>query len=313
MGTGFTVAVTGARDIAKELGKKGTSSDVSLFNAVNEGHAVTLVEPTQFPEKLPPLLYALGMADRILVVVEGLTREVAETVATADLFDAPVELLLGGAVGEAELRRAFKGTRFETAPARALDLPKVRAEMVEWVRPSRPGPVQVPIDHAFPVKGVGAVALGLVRQGTLNVHERLRLYPTDKLVEIRSIQVHDVDVRTAECGERVGVALKGVDAEELERGQVLAPVEALRTATTIAGRMVRKCPYYRGRLTAGAQLNLLSGLMLVPASLVSLEGDRLSLETDRPIVVDPQVPMVLADLSAAPGPRVVGRIAPAAA
>jgi selenocysteine-specific translation elongation factor len=309
MGRSVTVALTGMRDIAKELGKKGTASDLTLFNAVSEGHAVTLVEPTQFPEKLAPLLYALAMADRILLVVPGLTREVAETAATIDLFDAPVEILLGGAVGEGEVRKAFKGTRLESAPAHPLDLPKVRAEMEEWVSPPRPGPVAVQIDHAFPVKGVGAVALGLVRRGTLNTHEKLRVYPTEKVAEIRSIQVHDVDVHSAEAGERVGVALKGLDADELERGQVLAAEGSFPVGPTVAARLAKRCPYYRGKLVPGAQLHLLNGLQFVPAAVVAVDGESLQLEADRPVAIDPECPTLLADLSAAPGPRVVGRLA----
>ena len=45
-----TVALVGGRDVAKDLGKKGTSSDITLYNAVRDGHALTVVEPTQFPE-----------------------------------------------------------------------------------------------------------------------------------------------------------------------------------------------------------------------------------------------------------------------
>jgi selenocysteine-specific translation elongation factor len=311
MGTSVTVAITGTRDIAKELGKKGTQSDITLFNTVTEGHAVTLVEPTQFPEKLPPLLYALAMADRILLVVSELSREVAETVATIDLFDAPVEMLLGGAVGEGEVRKAFKGTRLESAPARPLDLPKVRAELEEWASPPRPGPVAVPIDHAFPVKGVGAVALGVVRRGTLTLHEKLRVFPTTKVAEVRSIQVHDVDVHSAETGERVGVALKGLDADELERGQVLAPEGSFPVGPLLSARISRKCPYYRGRLAVGAQLHLLNGLQFVPAAVVSMAGESLKLEADRPVAIDASAATILADLDAAPGPRVVGRLLPA--
>ncbi|HYA54616.1 MAG TPA: elongation factor Tu, partial [Thermoplasmata archaeon] len=85
MTTGVTIAVVGAPNIAKELGKHGTESDVTLFNSVTEGHATTIVEPTQFPEKFAPLLNALGMADQCLLVVTELTKSVAETIATVEL------------------------------------------------------------------------------------------------------------------------------------------------------------------------------------------------------------------------------------
>ncbi len=306
MARGITIALVGSPGVAPELGKKGTSSDVTLYNAVRDGHALTVVEPTQFPEKFPPLLFALAMADRALFVVTALTREIAETAATIPMFDLPMEILLGPSVGEEELRRAFKGSPLETAPARPLDPVKLRAEVDEWECPLRPGPVRVPIDHSFPVKGVGAVALGVVRQGTLKAHDRLRLYPTEKEVEARSLQVHDVDVREAVTGERVGVALKGVEADELSRGQVLAPPGALSVASTLQGGPLQKSRYYRGAATAGTQLQLLVGLQLVPAKLEMAGTDSVRLTADRPVAFRPGERAVLADLSPPSGPRIVG-------
>jgi selenocysteine-specific translation elongation factor len=307
MARAVTIAPVGTPGVAAELGRKGTSSDVTLYNAVRDGHAVTVVEPTQFPEKFPPLLFALAMADRAVFVVAALTREIAETAATLPMFDLPMEILLGPAVGEEELRRAFRGSPLETAPARPLDPVQLRAEVDGWEAAPRPGPVMVPLDHSFPVKGVGAVALGVVRQGTLKAHDRLRLYPTETEVEARSIQVHDVDVREATIGERVGVALKGVESDELSRGQILAPPGSLAVATTLAGGPLERSRYYRGTATAGTQLQLLVGLQLVPAKLEAAGPEGVRIAADRPVAFRPGDRAVLADLSPASGPRIVGR------
>ncbi len=307
LGGAVTVAVLGAREIAPELGKKGTTSDLTLYNAVRDGHAATLIEPTQFPEKIAPLLYAIAMADRAVLVVQELNRDLAETVAALDLFEIPVELVLGSSVGEAEIRRAFKGTRIERASARALDVPRLRADLDGWVAEPRPGPPLVPLDHAFPVKGVGAVALGVVRRGTLTAHDRMRLFPTEKVVEVRSIQVHDLDVRSASTGERVGVALKGVEADELTRGQVLAPEGSLAVASALTAEVDRPCPYYRGKPTPGVAWHLLAGLQFVPVTVGAATGNRVALTPDRSVAFAPGDAVVLADLSARPGPRLVGR------
>jgi selenocysteine-specific translation elongation factor len=308
MARAITIALVGSPGVAAELGKKGTSSDVTLYNAVRDGHAVTVVEPTQFPEKFPPLLFSLAMADRAVFVVSALTREIAETAATLPMFDIPMEILLGPAVGVEELRKAFKGSPLETAPARSLDPVKLRAEVDEWGSEPRAGPVMVPIDHSFPVKGVGAVALGVVRQGTLKAHDRLRLFPTEKEVEARSLQVHDVDVREAQTGERVGVALKGVESEELSRGQILAPTGSLTVATTLSAGPLERSRYYRGTAAAGTQLQLLVGLQLVPAKLGDTDASGTRIVADRPVAFRPGDRAVLSDLSPPSGPRIVGRV-----
>jgi selenocysteine-specific translation elongation factor len=307
MPSGVTVAVVGALDVAKELGKKGTSSDVTLFNVVHDELAVTLVEPTQFPEKFSPLLVALGMADQCLLVVPELSRPVAETIATVDTTGVPTTVVLGPAVGDGEVTKILKGSRLESAPRHPLDLPKLRDLVESWKAPEVAGTPLVPIDHAFPVKGVGAVALGVVRRGSLKAHEKLRLYPTPKAVEVRSLQVHDVDRKEAGCGERVGVALKGVEADELERGQVLAPEGTLREGTELAADAFSKCRYYRGDAGPGASIHAVVGLQVVPAELGVLTPTEVKFTTDRPVAYAPGDPAYLVDLGVPAGPRVVGR------
>jgi selenocysteine-specific translation elongation factor len=307
--TGVTVAVVGASGVAKELGKKGTESDLTLFNSVRDDHATTLVEPTQFPEKFPPLVTALSMADRCLLVVQELTRPVAETIATVDVVDLPTTIVMGTAVGEGELARALKGSRLESAERTPLDLPRLRELVERWTAPQLDGPVLTPIDHAFPVKGVGAVALGVVRRGTLRAHDQLRLWPTVKIVEVRSIQVHDIDRKDAGCGERVGVAVRGAEADELARGQILAPEGSLRSGTSLRGGPLLRCRYYRGDARPGAQLNVVVGLQSAPASLEELTPTTVTVTTDRPLAYDPGMPAYLLDLSVPTGPRIVGRFA----
>lgn len=310
MPTSVTVAVVGAKDVAKELGKKGTASDMTLFHAVHDAHAITIVEPTQFPEKLAPLFESLAMADRCLLVVAELSRPIAETIAVAELGEVPTTVVVGPAIGDAELGRLLKGGRLESAPRVPLDLPHLRSLLEEWSAPPVDGPVEVPLDHAFPVKGVGAVALGVVRRGTLRAHDHLRLHPTGKDVEIRSLQVHDVDRKEAGCGERVGVALRGVDADELERGQVLAPAEALRDGPTVTGGPLVRCRYYRGDAGPGAALHLALGLQVVPATLERSDATGVSVTADRPVTVRPGEPAFLLDLSVPAGPRIFGRFSP---
>ena len=306
MGSSITVALLGStEELARELGKKGTQSDVTLYNSVRDGHAATLVLPTQFPEKLAPLLFALSMADRAVLIIEALDRRFAETVATLDLMRIPVDLFLGTDVGEDEFRRVVRGTRLETLPVRPLDSRTLRTDIEHWTAAQLDGPVQVPIDHAFPVKGVGTVALGIVRRGQLTEHDKLRLYPADLDVEIRSIQVHDVEVRAAKCGERVGIALKSIEAAGVTRGQVLAPPGSTNVDTLVNLSSVQKSPHYRGRIEAGNSLQLNIGLQMVPARVESVSGAEVSVRTERPVATGDSDLGLLADLSVGQGSRAV--------
>ena len=184
------------------------------------------------------------------------------------------------------------------------------SDLVErWTAPELSGPVLVPVDHAFPVKGVGAVALGVVRRGTLRAHDQLRLWPTSKIIEVRSIQVHDIDRKEAGCGERVGIAVRGAEADELSRGQILAPEGSLRSGTSLGGGPLFRCRYYRGDARPGAQLHVVVGLQSAPVSVEELTPAAVSITADRPLAYDPGMPAYLLDLSVPTGPRIVGRFA----
>ncbi|MCI4346380.1 MAG: hypothetical protein L3K07_06465 [Thermoplasmata archaeon] len=306
MSSGLTLSVVGGVGLAAQIAKKGTESDLRLYHHVSEGHALTLVEPVQYPERYGPLLQCLALGDSILLLADALDRAFAESAATADLFGAPVQIVQGETVGEDELRRALRGLRFERAPLLAKDPARLRAKFEAESAPTKSGPTQVRLDHAFPVKGVGTVALGFVRQGTLRAHETLRLYPSATNVEVRSIQVHDIDVKEAACGERVGVALRGVEPEELSRGAVLAPDGNLSAGRTLKAGAVRKGAYYRGTLAAGRSLQALIGAQLVPAKLIAVTADGWSLELDRHVVWTPGESVLLADLDVQAGPRGAG-------
>ncbi len=90
------------------------------------------------------------------------------------------------------------------------------------------------IDAFFDVKSVGSVILGLVKKGKVSANDKLQLYPTKKLISVRSIQVHDEDVKQAGKGSRVGLALKDVSIDELERGMVLATPGSLQIENEIS-------------------------------------------------------------------------------
>ncbi|MEM0128605.1 MAG: EF-Tu/IF-2/RF-3 family GTPase [Thermoplasmata archaeon] len=309
--SGVTVAVVGSPGLAAQLGKRSTASDLTLFDAARDGHHTTFVEPTHFPEKFFPLAQALAMADRAILAVGALDRAVAETIATLEMHrELPVTVVRGPSVGPEELARALRGSRLASSPPVDWNPSSLREMAVAWRVPPADGGVRVPIDHAFPVKGVGAVALGVVRRGRLAVHETLRLWPTARTVEVRSIQVHDVDVREAPTGERVGVALRGVEADELERGQILAPASGdVGAVRELRGGPVERCRYYRGDWGEGTPLTVCVGLMTAPATVASLAADTIAVTADRPIPVAAGEAAYLVDLNAAAGPRLIGRFA----
>jgi selenocysteine-specific elongation factor len=77
------------------------------------------------------------------------------------------------------------------------------------------------VDRAFTLHGIGTVVTGTLWSGTISAGRRLRVEPGGLDVRVRSVQVHDEAVETADAGQRVAVALPGVERAQLRRGDAL--------------------------------------------------------------------------------------------
>lgn len=310
MAKSLTFALLGSKTLGGELGKKGTASDITLYNQSNEGRNMTYVEPSQFPEKFPPLLQAIEIGRRrVVLVIETFTKDVGEMIVTADMMGVNAGLIaLGPAVGKEDVQKTLKGTSLESLEIIPLDPKVIRQRLEAWPEaPVEDGSLLLPIDHAFPVRGVGTVALGLVGRGTVKAHDKLRLFPEDKMVEVRSLQVHDVDVSEAHQGERVGLALKGVEADEVKRGHVLAPPDGMKTGDLLQVRGYTPCKFFKGKAGEGDKVHVAIGLDDVPAKIAQVDGSNLTLQLTRPMAWNPGDRVLVVDLSGSGfRPRVAG-------
>lgn len=77
------------------------------------------------------------------------------------------------------------------------------------------------VDRVFTANGTGTVLTGTLQQGSLKVGDKLRLYPADREVQVRSLQAYhqSIDEIGAVC--RVAVGLKKVPHKEVARGHCL--------------------------------------------------------------------------------------------
>ncbi|MDR2035276.1 MAG: selenocysteine-specific translation elongation factor [Coriobacteriales bacterium] len=81
--------------------------------------------------------------------------------------------------------------------------------------------MRMPVDRVFTIKGSGTVVTGTLWSGTLSPEDELELQPKRKLVRVRTVQVHNQIVQSAEQGSRVAVNLSGVTTDEVRPGDFL--------------------------------------------------------------------------------------------
>ncbi len=101
------------------------------------------------------------------------------------------------------------------------------------VRP-KDQPFLMPIEDVFSIKGRGTVPTGRVERGTIKAGSEVEivgLHHEPRKVVVTSLEMFHKILDYAEAGDAVGCLLRGVEREELERGQVLAAPGTIKPHT----------------------------------------------------------------------------------
>jgi elongation factor Tu len=118
---------------------------------------------------------------------------------------------------------ALEGTNEETGKNAILEL---MSQIDSYVpQPERPKdqPFLMPIEDVFSISGRGTVVTGRVESGVINVNEEIEIVgvkETQKTV-CTGVEMFRKLLDQGEAGDNVGILLRGIDREQVERGQVL--------------------------------------------------------------------------------------------
>ncbi|MGP8125907.1 MAG: hypothetical protein ACLQEQ_08635 [Nitrososphaerales archaeon] len=274
---GITVGVFGTDQEAKNafessVAKKSEAEGISVFHRVEGGRRFSFLDTVDYPERVQGYARIASITDHALYLFPKSGRLSAPDGELAVLLGSlglPGTLeLMDGSVAPEAAAAALRGTSVASyrveeraSTSSAIDL-SYAGPRHDW--PSKGSLVYV--DRAFSVKGVGTVALGFVLAGGVSVHDQLRPVPGPEglRIDVKGIQVNDVDVDSVGRGVRVGLSLRGVEAKDLEKSHWLDDGSfALTDSPTFR---FEKSQFYKQEVT-GRDLHLqLPGEML-PASL----------------------------------------------
>jgi selenocysteine-specific elongation factor len=128
-------------------------------------------------------------------------------------------------LAEAEARELVPDAEVvRTSAKTGAGLDELRAALARAAGVDREGgnaPTRLYVDRVFSLRGIGTVATGTLWSGALGDGDELRAEPAGIDVRVRSVQVHDEPVELARAGQRVAVALPGVERRRLRRGDAL--------------------------------------------------------------------------------------------
>ena len=272
--------VLGKQDIASEFGKKGTESDLTLYDRKESDIIKTWVIPNGFPEKIQPLFQAINLAEYVILHVDKLDKFTGEQIIALDSLKKEKGILSHTFdVDESKLNMMIKGTVVENYTRVEHDKIKDGMNTLEPI--TNDNPAELLIDHCFDVKGVGTVILGKVSNGKIKQYDNLKLFPAGIDVLIKSIQMHDDPVPESVYPARVGLAVKGVKPDEVSRGDVIS-VDGAVTVNSDLELDFAKNPFYKGDIAENQGCLVSVGLQIKAAKFVSITP--LKLKFEKPIV-----------------------------
>ena len=117
-------------------------------------------------------------------------------------------------------------------------------------------PFLMPVEDVFSIKGRGTVATGRVERGKVRVNEEIEivgLKETRKVV-CTGVEMFRKILDEGVAGDNIGVLLRGIDRNEIERGQVLAKPKSITPHTTFEAQVYvlkkeeggRHTPFFKG-------------------------------------------------------------------
>lgn len=89
------------------------------------------------------------------------------------------------------------------------------------------------VDRVFTVQGFGVVVTGTLIGGSVNRDQRMVILPQGDVVRVRGIQVHNEHADVAQAGQRTALNLSGTTAHNIQRGDVLCPIDFSRVTDNI--------------------------------------------------------------------------------
>lgn len=142
-----------------------------------------------------------------------------------------------------DVREKTKGLFIEGAPIVEVDSVSRRGldELVQKIdeisedieEKKTDAPSRMSIDRVFSLKGFGTIVTGTLIEGKISVDDEMTIYPSEKKVKVRNLQVHGCDVKTAYAGQRTAINLSNIKVSEIQRGDVIAQTGSVEESMMI--------------------------------------------------------------------------------
>jgi selenocysteine-specific elongation factor len=244
--TSLIKALTGVdTDRLKEEKERGITIDLGFASLdLDDDIQLGIIDVPGHERFVKNMLAGVGGIDLVMLVIaadEGVMPQTREHLAICQLLrvrEGLVALTKTDMVEpdwlelvQEDTAEFLQGTFLEDKPILPVSsktgagIPALRAALQDLCQRLTPrttsGPVRLPVDRVFTIRGFGAVVTGTLFSGSLHLEDRVEILPSGLSARVRSLQVHNRPVTEAIAGQRTAVNLQGLEKAELQRGNVV--------------------------------------------------------------------------------------------
>ena len=195
--------------------------------------------------KIVVFLNKMDMADEELV--ELVEEDIRDLLAKYD-FDREAPIIKGSAL------KALDGDeKYEDA---VMELVKAMDDYIEEPKRELDKPFLMPIEDVFSIEGRGTVATGRIETGIIKLNEEVEIIgiKAPRKSVVTGIEAFKKNLDQGQAGDNAGILLRGVERDDIERGQVIAKPGSITPHTEFDAEVYiltkegggRHTPFFKG-------------------------------------------------------------------
>jgi elongation factor Tu len=205
--------------------------------------------------EVPAIVVFLNKVDQLddPELLDLVELELRELLSTQGFPGDEIPIIRGAAVKALE-SAATDASAPEYAPILEL-MAAVDSYIPTPVRPVDQ-PFLMPIEDVFGIKGRGTVVTGRIERGVIKVGEEVEIvgFGETRKTTVTGVEMFKKLLDQGEAGDNVGCLLRGIERDEIQRGQVLAKPGSIKPHTTFEGEVYvlskeeggRHTPFFNG-------------------------------------------------------------------
>jgi elongation factor Tu len=240
--------------------------------------------------------------------------EVRELLSKYQFPGDDVPVIRGSALKAIEGDKEWKGKIEELLNALDKNIPVPKREVDK--------PFQMPVEDVFSITGRGTVATGRIDRGKVKVGDEVEMvgFGTDKKTVVTGVEMFRKLLDDGQAGDNVGLLLRGVEKDQVERGMVLAKPGSIKPHTAFESEVYvltkeeggRHTPFFKGyRPQFYFRTTDVTGSVELPGGVeMVMPGDntKMSIELITPIAMEEQLRFAIREGGRTVGAGVVTKI-----